>query len=226
MGPDGWALRSLAITDRRRLTRGWSSAGDGAAVVAYAEALASAGVDAIQVRERDLEDRELFALARDVVRAVAGSGCRVLVNERAHVAWTSGADGVHLRADGMSARRVRRVSPADAIIGRSLHQGDAATDTAGVDFVLFGTVYPSESKRAGAPAAGLDALASMVRAMTVPVLAIGGMTVERCAGVRRAGARGIAGIELFASAYEQGSAALAATRRAVHEAFEQGEERP
>ena len=72
-------------------------ADDDAAMVAYVAAAAAAGVDAVQVRDRAADDRHLLRLVRQIVEALAGSGCRVLVNERAHVAWAAGADGVHLR---------------------------------------------------------------------------------------------------------------------------------
>ena len=95
-----WPPRTVAITDHRRL----AARGDGGeddALVAFVAAMAAAGVDAVQVRERDWPDARLLRVTRAAVSAVQGSTCRVLVNERAHVAVAAGAHGVHLRGTGM-----------------------------------------------------------------------------------------------------------------------------
>ena len=215
-----WPPRTLVITDRRRLP----GADDGAALVAFVGAVATAGVDAVQVRERDWDDRRLLQVTRAACEAARHTRCRVLVNERAHVAWAAGADGVHLRGDGMPAGRLRAVQPAGRLIGRSVHAADDAAVAEGTDYVLFGTVFPSGSKPPGAPVAGLAALATWVsRAGASPVVAVGGVDLARCEAVRQAGACGVAGIDLFASAYARGGAALAAMVRDIHAVFGDGE---
>src|SRR5919198_4027192 len=107
------------VTDRRR-------AADPSllALVERIGAAARAGVPYVQIRERDLDDRSLAALVRDSVAAVAGTGARVLVNDRADVAIAAGAAGVHLRADGMPAVCICEIVPASFLIGRSVHGVD------------------------------------------------------------------------------------------------------
>lgn len=182
------------VTDRRRFGLSIDQ------LVTRAAAAASAGVDVIQVRERDLPDRELAALARQIVATAAGSSTRVLVNDRADIAIAAGAAGVHLRADSAPASRVRGLAPAGFLIGRSVHslaEVDAAVAGGGADYLLFGTVFLSDGKPDGHPVAGLDALRRACARSSVPTIAIGGMTEARVAAVREAGAAGFAAVGLF-----------------------------
>jgi thiamine-phosphate pyrophosphorylase len=177
------------VTDRRQRSP-----------VDQAREAADAGVDLIHVRERDLEARELFDLAASVVQATRGSSAKVVVNDRVDVALTCGADGVHLRGDSIPAERVRAIAPPGFLIGTSVRSGGEAVSAGGSDYLVAGTVFPTASKQGMTVFLGLDGLAAVVRATTLPVLAIGGMTVERAAGVAAAGARGVAGIGLFTDA--------------------------
>ncbi len=209
-----WPPRTLAITDRTRL-----HGGDGA-LVSFVTAVAEAGVDAVQIRERDWGDRRLWQVTRAACQAVRHTRCRVLVNERAHVAGAAGAHGGHRRARVRPAARLRQVQPIGALIGRSVHAGDDPDVAVGADYVLFGTVFPSASKAPGSPVAGLEALAAWAaREPALPVLAVGGIDPARCVAVQAAGACGIAGIDLFASAYGRGASALADTVRDIHAVF-------
>ena len=184
------------VTDRRRLSTG---ADDSDRLVDLVAAAARAGIDLIQIRERDLDARRLIALVRRCVEAAEGTSTKVLVNDRADVAVAAGAHGVHLRGDSIAAAAVRSLIGDGALIGRSVHGADearAVSGAGGVNYLIFGTLYPSASKRPGHPVATLDELSVACRA-GVPVLAIGGITVERAAESARAGAAGIAGIGLF-----------------------------
>jgi thiamine-phosphate pyrophosphorylase len=181
------------VTDRRRFGL------DAAALVGAATRALQRGASVIQVRERDLDDAALAALVGRIVGAVRGSA-RVLVNDRADIAMAAGADGVHLRGDSPPASRIRAFVPSPFIIGRSVHtmeEIDEAVGDGGCDYLLFGTVFPSEGKPAGHRVAGLDALAEACRRSTLPVIAIGGMTPEREPEVARAGAAGLAAIGWF-----------------------------
>ena len=184
------------ITDRRRLGP------DGAAHVAGRAAVAArAGVHLVQIRERDLDGGAALRLVAGCVAAVRGTRTRILVNERIDVALAAGAHGVHLRADSVPASRVRRIVPPGFLIGRSVHSMEEtlrATADGGVDYLLFGTVFPTASKP-GQAAAGTDALAEIVRATPLPVIAVGGVTVATAPAVARAGAAGVAAIALFAA---------------------------
>ena len=186
------------VTDRLRL-----GAGDRAVdrLVDLVAAAGRAGLDLIQVRERDLDARALAALVARCVSAVDGTRTRVVVNDRIDVAIAAGAHGVHLRADSVAAPSARTLVGATAIIGRSIHRPQEAADTAragGVDYLIFGTLHETQSKAAGHPVATLDDLRATCRAAVgIPVLAIGGMTVDRAADAARVGGAGIAGIGLF-----------------------------
>ena len=105
-----------------------------------------------------------------------------------------------------------------------MHAGDAREDATAVDLVMFGTVFPSASKGPDAPVAGVSALAEWTQqAGMAPVVAVGGITVDRCESVRRAGASGVAGIELFVRAWQQGAASLASLVTEIHAVFRDGE---
>ncbi len=178
------------VTDRTRFD-----------VLATVRAAVAGGVDLVQVRERGLEDRALLALVVGVLEQARGTEARVVVNDRIDVALAAGAHGVHLRGDSIPASRVREIAPAGFLIGRSVHALDEAIaiDREGaVDYVIFGTVFPSASKPAGHRIAGVEALAAVCAAVRTPVLAIGGIDAARAAEARRAGARGVAAIGLFA----------------------------
>lgn len=202
------------VTDRRRLVGEelpFEAQRD--ALVAMAEAARAAGVSLIQIRERDLEAAQLAALTAAVVGATRGSATRVVVNDRLDVALASGADGVHLRGDSIAAERVRALAPAPFLIGRSVHGTAEARAQAGlVDYLIAGTVFPTPSK-AGAPRllspSGLREIADTV---DVPVLAIGGVTIDRIPEVAAAGAAGIAAIGLFASGPPRISEVMQAVR--------------
>jgi thiamine-phosphate diphosphorylase len=185
------------VTDRRRLSTGEDAADR---LVDLVAAAARAGIDLIQVRERDLDARRLVALVTRCVRATHGTSTKVLVNDRADVADAAGAHGVHLRGDSIAAAAIRLLL-GGCVLGRSVHGADeaAVVSWAGsVDYLIFGTMYQTASKGEGRPLATLDDLRATCRAAAgIPVLAIGGMTVERAANAARAGASGIAGIGLF-----------------------------
>lgn len=176
----------LAISDRATLAEG--------GLPAWLASLAAAGIEAVQLREKDLPDRDLLAAAREA-RATLGSGVRLLVNGRVDVALAAGADGVHLPADGVPIAPLRRRFGRRLWIGRSTHrlaEIEAARD-AGAEYVTFGPVLPVPGK--GEPV-GFDGLARASR-LDVPVLALGGITEDHFADVAAAGAAGVAAIRLF-----------------------------
>ena len=186
------------VSDRRRL----SAESDGIdRLVDLVSAAARAGIDLIQIRERDLEAGALLSLVSRCRDAIDGTRAKLLVNDRADVAAAAGVHGVHLRADSFGAFAVRSLIGEHAVIGRSVHSAEEAgivSRAGGVDYLMFGTLYRTASKTAALPVASLDQLSSACRAAPgVPVLAIGGITVERATEVARAGAAGVAGIALF-----------------------------
>ena len=180
------------ITDRQRLADPTP-----AGLVMNVRAAAASGIQLIQLRERDLDGRALFDLAGQVLGAVHGTGARVLINDRLDVALAAGAHGVHLRAASFRASRVRTIVPAGFLIGQSVHSAEEAAALGdGADYLLFGNVFDTGSKP-GKPGTGVAALAEVSGATALPVLGVGGVTLERVPQLIAAGAAGFAGISLF-----------------------------
>lgn len=197
------------ITDRKQLP-GPEPRRRGLLLAKIAEA-ARAGVDYIQLREKDLPARELEALARQAVRICRETRnqqreTKLLINSRSDVALAAGADGVHLPSDDIPASDARAVwsssralnakrETRNVIIAASCHTADEVrrVEAEGADFAVFGPVF----EKVGTPLrAGLDALrASCLGHM--PVLAIGGVTLQNGRACLEAGAAGIAAIRLF-----------------------------
>jgi thiamine-phosphate diphosphorylase len=199
----------VMITDRRRFGDArtcLSTTGRDAEerLVRRVAAAAAAGVDFVQVRERDIDGRALARLVTRCVTATVGTRTRVLVNDRLDVALSSGAHGVHLRADSFPAARVRELSPPGFIIGRSVHTIDEAereTERGGLDYLLFGSVFTTASKPGQEPA-GVGSLGDVAAATPLPVLAVGGVTADTVGDLSRTGTAGFAGIGLFADTEE------------------------
>ena len=163
------------------------------------ESCLAAGLKAVQLREKDMAVRELLALAQTLRDSTRRHGARLLVNDRADVALAVGADGVQragtsLPVSALRAIRPSPVGPSRFLIGASVHAVDearaAATD--GADFLLFGPVYDTPSKRRYGPPQGLAALERVSAAVSTPVFGVGGITPSRVAEVTRAGAAGVA----------------------------------
>lgn len=189
------------MTDRKSL-----GVGDGGeAVLGKIRAATSAGVDWVQIREKDLSGRELLGLARDAV-ARRGS-TRVIVNDRLDVALAAGAAGVHLGRESLSVRDVMRWcrggnAPADFLIGVSCHSLEDAreAESAGASYIFFGPVFDTPSKRGMGEPQGVARLQEICRSVRIPVLAIGGVSEENAEECIRAGAAGIAAIRMFQGA--------------------------
>jgi len=172
-------------------------------LLAKIERAASAGTNWIQIREKDLSGKELCELVLEVVRRAPGS-CRILVNDRLDVALAAGAGGVHLGEKSISVPEARRLLHernlgGDFLIGASVHSLDAATtaEAAGADYVIFGPVFETPSKAKFGQAQGTEILAEICRRVSIPVIAIGGITLENAAQCVKAGASGIAAIRMF-----------------------------
>jgi thiamine-phosphate pyrophosphorylase len=197
--------------------RGSTDSSERVALLDRLERAAAAGATIIQIRERQFDDRELVRFAQQVVDAVRPHGTLVSVNERIDIALTAAAGGVHLKSDSPSVADVRRIVPARFVVGRSIHSPEEAIAVqrdGGCDYLFFGTVFPSSSKPAEHPAAGIEALERVCRAVALPVIAIGGISRERTRAVTASGAAGVAAISLFAE-----SSDIASTVREVRDAL-------
>ncbi len=159
--------------------------------------LAAAGVGAVQIREKDLDDRAILELARQA-RAVLPT---VLVNGRLDLALAAGADGAHLPADGVPAAALRRRFGTGVLLGVSTHSVEEVERALrdGADYVTFGPVWPTPSKERYGPPLGLAELARAAR-VGIPVYALGGVMLSRFGEAAAAGAAGVAGIRLFQGA--------------------------
>lgn len=189
------------------VTDGASLGGDEAALLRMMQNAMRAGVDWIQIREKTISAQALLRLVRAAV-AQPERKTRILVNDRLDVAIAAGADGVHLGNSSLPVADVRdwlgkeaaRLHVAqDFLVGRSCHSLEEAqrAESEGASHLIFGPVFATPSKmQYGAPQ-GAERLGEVCRAVRVPVLAIGGVTVENAAQCLRAGAAGIAAIRLF-----------------------------
>lgn len=195
------------ITDRRQFP-GDAAQQRGCVLQKIAEA-AQAGVDYIQLREKDLPVRDLERLAREAQAAVAGTTTKLLINSRSDAAIASGASGVHLTSNDISAGDVRALwGSRSAVIGVSCHSVAEVrmAEAQGADFAVLAPIFG----KGDAPGIGLRVLGEACGRvpqpdhteaapvpMRFPVLALGGVTIENALSCLAAGAAGIAGIRIF-----------------------------
>lgn len=174
------------------------------------------GVDAVQLREKDLLEAELIALGREL-RAVTRGRALLLVNGPPALARACDADGVHLPEAAPLTPDTRRAT-AGLLLGRSVHDAAAARRAAaeGVDYLVLGTIFPSRS-HPGAATGGLDLVRRVRAAVALPIIAIGGITAANAAAVIQAGATGIAVISAVLGAADP-RAAAAELRAVIDEA--------
>ncbi len=168
----------------------------------------AAGLPAVQLREKDLGAAELARLGRALRALTAARGALLSINDRADVALAVGADAVQRTSTSLAVEDLRAVAGDRLRIGASVHAlaEAVAAERAGADWVVFGPVYDTPSKRAYGPAQGLRALERVAAAVRIPVIAIGGITPERVREVRAAGARGVAAISAILAAPRPGDA--------------------
>jgi len=185
--------------------------------------VAAAGVDWVQIREKDLTAGELASLTRQALRIAAKSSgkrsaaTRVLVNDRLDVAIAERAGGVHLGEKSLPIAEAKRLLQSACLkgdidesflAGVSCHSLEAAkaAERDGADYIFFGPVFPTPSKQQFGPPQGIQSLQQVCRTVSVPVLAIGGVTLDDAASCIHAGAAGVAAIRLFQDALDPISA--------------------
>jgi thiamine-phosphate pyrophosphorylase len=169
-------------------------------ILRLVESAVASEISLIQLREKKLTAKVLFELASQVATLTRGTKTRLLVNDRFDIALAAGADGVHLTSKSVSADIVRNQCGDDFLIGVSTHSLTEATlaQQKGGDFVLFGPVFETESKREFGLPQGTDKLSEVVLALDpFPVIAIGGLAVYNIKECFAAGASGVAAIKLL-----------------------------
>lgn len=163
------------------------------------EGAARAGVDLVQIREKDLETPKLVDLVKSALVAAQNTMTRIVVNDRLDVALALAADGVHLGTGSMPARIMRANVPRGFLVGVSCHSLEEAlaAQAAQADYLVLGPIFATASKIPYGPPLGLAKLGAVTARLKIPVLALGGISLERVKPCLEAGAAGIAGIRVF-----------------------------
>jgi thiamine-phosphate pyrophosphorylase len=185
------------ITDRKLATR---------PLLDVVEDCLGAGLRAVQLREKDLPVHDLMALAAPLRESTRRHGARLLLNDRLDTALAAEADGVQRTGASLPVATLRRLAPPPVLIGASVHSLDEAVgaEADGADFVVFGPVYDTASKRQYGAPQGLERLAQVTAAVRRPVIAVGGIDPGRTTEVLAAGASGVAAIGAFLTAERPG----------------------
>jgi thiamine-phosphate pyrophosphorylase len=180
------SFRLLLVTDRTQT--------GGRPLPSLIQQAVDAGLPAVQLRERDLSTGEVLALARAIQSITAPRAVPLIVNDRVDLALAMNVDGVHLRANSLPVSVARRLIGADRLVGVSTHSLDEVeqANRDGADYVLFGPIFDTPSKRSFGPPLGLSALTEVCRRSAIPVFAVGGVTSMSASDIRRAGAHGVA----------------------------------
>ncbi len=195
------------ITARRQLQADPGEVGAEEALRRKIRAAFAAGVDYVQLREKDLTSERLARMVEEFQAMPEKTGSRrpvrLLVNERLDVALACGAEGVHLPADSLPLAAAKARAGSDCIVGISCHSEEEAAQAGrdGASYVLVGPVFETPSKPEAKPL-GISLLRQICRRSVAPVFALGGVTRDNAESCIRAGAVGVAGIRLFQEAFD------------------------
>ena len=194
-------FRLYVVTDRQQTA--------GRALEEVVIAAARGGAGAIQLREKDLSARDLYALGARLQKGLAPYGVPLLINDRIDVALALDAAGVHLAGHSLPTTLARSILGPTKLLGVSTHSVEEAQAAMadGADFIVFGPVFETPSKLAYGPPQGLQHLAEVVRQVTIPVLAIGGIDLANLSQVLQTGAYGVAMIRAVLAAPDPALAA-------------------
>lgn len=178
-------LALIVVTDERT---------GGRDIVDVVRAALRGGAPSIQLRSKTGTARELVDLARRLLPETRAAGALLWVNDRVDVALAAGADGAHVGDDDLPVAAARRICPPGFLLGRSAETVEIALQAQqdGADYVGVGPVYPTATKADAGPAVGLERIARVHSAVTVPIVGIGGISADGAAPVIRAGAHGVA----------------------------------
>jgi thiamine-phosphate pyrophosphorylase len=159
-----------------------------------AEALAESGVELIQYRNKKAPSRELFEISKKLSTGLAQRGVRFIVNDRPDIALLAGAGGVHVGQDDLGVEEARAICGTGRWVGVSTHTLEqvAAADRTSADYVAFGPIFPTTTKQNPDAVVGTELLRRVRQITQKPLVAIGGITLERAAEVYGAGADSLA----------------------------------
>ena len=159
-----------------------------------AEALAGSGVELIQYRNKTASSRQFFEISKQLSSVLGPRGVRLIVNDRADIALLADAGGVHVGQDDLSVEDARAICGPDRWVGVSTHTLEqlAAADRTSADYIALGPIFPTATKKNPDPVVGTELLRKARRMTKKPLVAIGGITLERAAEVYRAGADSLA----------------------------------
>jgi thiamine-phosphate pyrophosphorylase len=163
-----------------------------------AEALAGSGVELIQYRNKTASSRQFFEISRQLSNALGPCGVRLIVNDRADIALLAGAGGVHVGQEDLGVEDARAICGGldgkDRWVGVSTHTLEqfAAADRTSADYIALGPIFPTATKKNPDPVVGTELLRQARQLTRKPLVAIGGITLERAAEVYRAGADSLA----------------------------------
>lgn len=177
--------RLMLITDRHHAARPF---------LEVIEQACAAGIGAIQLREKDLNDKELFLLADRVLRITRRHGVPLILNHNVAVGMALAAEGVHLGGRSLPLDAARRLIGPEMLLGASTHTLDEArvSSELGADYLVFGPIYDTPSKRGFVSTTGLDPITDLKRVVSIPILALGGIRRANLRDVMSAGFDGAA----------------------------------
>jgi thiamine-phosphate pyrophosphorylase len=170
--------------------------------LAFAEKLAAAGVELIQLRAKNLPSRRYHELSRALVSRIAQYPVHVIVNDRPDIAAIAGAHGVHVGQEDLPVADARKICPPPQWVGVSTHNLEQlrAADLTSADYIAVGPIFPTATKENPDPVVGLEFLRAARKITRKPLVAIGGITVKSASDVFRAGADSVAVISDLATA--------------------------
>jgi thiamine-phosphate pyrophosphorylase len=182
-----------------------------------ARAAFEGGADAIQIRDKSSPAINLCRAVAEIQPQARKYGAVLIVNDRVDVALVEGADGAHVGQEDLPAREARRLLPRPAILGVSAGSIEEARKAArdGADYIGVGPVFSTGTKPDAGEPLGLEKFAAIARAVGIPTIAIGGLSLDNIAAVIAAGAGGVAVVSAIVTADDMAAAARALKRRIV-----------
>jgi thiamine-phosphate pyrophosphorylase len=199
-------LRLIVVTE--------PDCGGGRTVVDVVRAALRGGAPAIQLRMKDAAAREMTEIARALLAETRAAGALLFINDRVDVALAAGADGAHVGQDDLPVAAARRIAPPGFLLGVSAETVELAraAQADGADYVGVGPVYATGSKADAGDAVGTERIAQVAAAVRIPVVGIGGITVDNAPPVIHAGAAGVAVISAVMRADDPAAAVRALLR--------------